>query len=266
MIGSRSISSLRHRACLAVFVIVAGEACAAAERAGTPDSRDVRVEAQSLNYGSPFADYRPFQEPQVGSWKEANKEAANNSAMGHNMGAMTTPGKDKSGGPGSGDASAGHDMGAMKSTATKAAPGMPAQAKSPNESRGHDMGAMKGAQGKERPNHDMAAMRGARGSETIAMAAPHAEISPASGRMGAMSGTGVVQSIDKGGGKIRLTHDPIAALAWPKMTLTFRLKDGRLAEHIKQGDSVDFSLEKSSSGFVISALRKGSPGDSAGFK
>ena len=66
-----------------------------------------------------------------------------------------------------------------------------------------------------------------------------------------------MQGIDKANGKIKLTHDPIAALAWPKMTLFFRLKDNALADQVKEGDKVEFSLEKSATGYVISGLKKG---------
>ncbi|MEO8009000.1 MAG: copper-binding protein, partial [Betaproteobacteria bacterium] len=56
------------------------------------------------------------------------------------------------------------------------------------------------------------------------------------------------------------THDPIDALGWPKMTMFFRLKDSALADQVKEGDKVDFSLEKSASGYVISQIRKSAAG------
>ena len=71
--------------------------------------------------------------------------------------------------------------------------------------------------------------------------------------------TGVVKSIDKANGKVKLIHDPITALGWPKMTMFFRLKDVALAEQIKEGDAVQFSLEKASSGYVISGFKKAMP-------
>ena len=75
-----------------------------------------------------------------------------------------------------------------------------------------------------------------------------------------ITGTGVVQAIDKINGKVKLTHDPIAALGWPKMTMFFRLKDSALADQVKEGDKVEFSLEKSASGYVISGWQKGGAG------
>ena len=84
-------------------------------------------------------------------------------------------------------------------------------------------------------------------------AAPKTEAPAATGLITA---TGVVQQVDKANAKIKLSHDPIAALGWPKMTMFFRLKDGALADQVKAGDAVEFQLEKSGSGYVISNFRK----------
>ena len=73
-------------------------------------------------------------------------------------------------------------------------------------------------------------------------------------RTSAISGTGVVRSIDKANGQVRLTHEPIDALGWPAMTMLFRLKDSALADRINVGDKVDFLLEKSGSGYAISGF------------
>ncbi len=75
----------------------------------------------------------------------------------------------------------------------------------------------------------------------------------------AITATGVVQSIDKANGKVKLIHDPIAVLGWPKMTMFFRLKDAVLADQVKEGDVVQFFLEKASSGYVISGFKKAVP-------
>ena len=71
--------------------------------------------------------------------------------------------------------------------------------------------------------------------------------------------TGIVQSIDKANGKVKLIHDPIAVLGWPKMTMFFRLKEAALAEQVKEGDAVQFYLEKATSGYVISGFKKALP-------
>jgi len=96
------------------------------------------------------------------------------------------------------------------------------------------------------------------GHGAMAMAKPQtAPGQPGNAETAGVTGTGVVQGIDKANGKVKLTHDPIAALGWPKMTMFFRLKDSSLADQVKEGDTVEFSLEKSASGYVISGFQKG---------
>lgn len=82
---------------------------------------------------------------------------------------------------------------------------------------------------------------------------------PTSAAGATIMATGVVKSIDKANGKVKLTHDPINALGWPKMTMFFRLKDAALADQVKEGDAVQFDLEKSPSGYVISGFKKAKP-------
>lgn len=86
--------------------------------------------------------------------------------------------------------------------------------------------------------------------------APSVAEKPTAGPGATIMATGVVKSIDKANGKVKLIHDPIAVLGWPKMTMFFRLKDAALADQIKEGDAVQFSLEKSPSGYVISGFKK----------
>ena len=235
-----------------------------------------------VKYESAFTDYQPFREPQIKSWKEVNKEVADNPSMGHNMSAMnasgnTMPGMDPPGGAKTPGVPASHDMGAMKTMPGKTMPGMDTQnAGAPGVKEGaggHDMGAMKQMQRKAMPGvdkktasapkgkggpapHDMAAMKGS--NETMAMAHPESKSGQPAPAGAVISGIGVVQGIDKTNGKIKLTHDPVAALGWPKMTMFFRLKDPALAEQLNVGDKIEFSLEKSASGFVISTLHKAS--------
>ena len=98
------------------------------------------------------------------------------------------------------------------------------------------------------------------GSET-AKATPETNVDHAvDPRTSAISGTGIVRNIDKSNGKVQLTHDPIDALGWPTMTMFFRLKDSALADRINVGDKVDFFLERSGSGYVISGFGMAQPG------
>ncbi len=123
---------------------------------------------------------------------------------------------------------------------------------------GHDAAAMTAS-----PQAPDAVPTGNEGLAAMAMPEPEASSPPAgptTAPAGAIVGTGVIQQIDKANAKVKITHDPIAALGWPRMTMFFRLKDSAIADRIKEGEKVDFYLEKSSSGYVISGFREALPG------
>jgi Cu(I)/Ag(I) efflux system membrane fusion protein len=61
------------------------------------------------------------------------------------------------------------------------------------------------------------------------------------------------------GGMITITHDPVPALKWPAMTMPFRLAKPDLAQGLKPGDKVSFSLRSQGDGFVITAIGKAQP-------
>ena len=123
------------------------------------------------------------------------------------------------------------------------------------------MGSMKDMPGKTMPDMNSKAgdaTKSKEGHGAMAMGKPQsAPGQPGNAQTAGVTGTGVVQGIDKANGKVKLTHDPIAALGWPKMTMFFRLKDSSLADQVKEGDTVEFSLEKTASGYVISGFKKG---------
>lgn len=72
-------------------------------------------------------------------------------------------------------------------------------------------------------------------------------------------GRGVVVKVDRVNALIRINHDPISALDWPRMTMSFRLRESALAEQVKEGDVVEFFLEKSGSDYIIVKWRKQPP-------
>jgi len=55
---------------------------------------------------------------------------------------------------------------------------------------------------------------------------------------------------------VKITHDPIEALGWPKMTMFFPVKDAAVLEGVAQGDAERFDLEKGSTGMVITRIEK----------
>lgn len=86
---------------------------------------------------------------------------------------------------------------------------------------------------------------------------------PTSATADAIRARGVVQQIDKRNSKVKLSHEPIEQLGWPKMTMFMRLKNADLADQVKVGDSVEFELEKAGSGYVISSFSNSASGSAA---
>lgn len=224
--------------------------------------------------------------PGMNSKPGAPPKANSGGKAGHDMGSMQgMPGMDtKSGGAPKAKTGgmASHDMGSMQSM-----PGMaskPGAATKPHGPDGHDhkMGSKQGMpgmaakadvapkpHGADGHDHAMGSMQGMPGMKSSASTAPKTghDMGPMSNMPGLASksdnassgpvtGTGVVKGVDKPNGRIRLTHEPIEVKGWPRMTLFFRLKDRALADRVKEGDNVDFSLEKSVHGYVISDLRR----------
>jgi Cu(I)/Ag(I) efflux system protein CusF len=73
---------------------------------------------------------------------------------------------------------------------------------------------------------------------------------------GLISGKGVVLKMDRANATVKINHDPIPALDWPQMTMPFRLKESALADQVKEGNKVEFYLEKSDSDYVIVKWQK----------
>ena len=71
-----------------------------------------------------------------------------------------------------------------------------------------------------------------------------------------ISARGVVLQVDQTNATIKINHDPIAALNWPRMAMSFRLKERSLINKIKEGDAVEFLLQKEASDYVIVKLSK----------
>ncbi|MDP3748313.1 MAG: efflux RND transporter periplasmic adaptor subunit [Phenylobacterium sp.] len=57
-------------------------------------------------------------------------------------------------------------------------------------------------------------------------------------------------------GSITLSHEPVAAIGWPAMTMTFKLDPQTLAKNRKVGDQVAFGFEHRADGPVVRRLAK----------
>lgn len=53
-----------------------------------------------------------------------------------------------------------------------------------------------------------------------------------------------VRGVDTAGKTITLAHGDIQNVEMPAMTMTFRVKDATLLDHVKAGDKVRFSADK----------------------
>jgi Cu(I)/Ag(I) efflux system periplasmic protein CusF len=58
--------------------------------------------------------------------------------------------------------------------------------------------------------------------------------------------TGVVRSVDAAGSVVKLAHDPIPAIGWPKMVMDFKVRSGVDLSKLKPGDKVGFTLQPAS--------------------
>ncbi|MCX7587796.1 efflux RND transporter periplasmic adaptor subunit [Phenylobacterium sp. 58.2.17] len=57
-------------------------------------------------------------------------------------------------------------------------------------------------------------------------------------------------------GSITLSHEPVPAIGWPAMTMTFKLDPPTLAKGLKVGDRVAFSFDQHTDGPVVRRLAK----------
>ncbi len=69
------------------------------------------------------------------------------------------------------------------------------------------------------------------------------------------AGTGILKEV--GSGRIKIAHDPIAALHWPAMTMWFTAQ-GPLPKNLKVGDNVRFELQQAKpEEWVITRIERG---------
>ena len=75
---------------------------------------------------------------------------------------------------------------------------------------------------------------------------------------GQPQGTGKIISVDAGKHTLKMKHDPIKALGWPTMTMSFTADSGVDLSGYKEGDAVSFTLEpKGKDDYVIVNMKKG---------
>lgn len=80
--------------------------------------------------------------------------------------------------------------------------------------------------------------------------APAANSAPASSALA--EGTG--KKVDKGAGKITISHGPIAALDMPPMTMVFRAADPAMLDTLKSGDKIRFAADRIGGVYTVTVL------------
>jgi Cu/Ag efflux protein CusF len=67
--------------------------------------------------------------------------------------------------------------------------------------------------------------------------------------------TGVINSVDLKKSKVNITHEAIASLDWPSMTMNFKVRDKHALNSLKAGEKVEFELSGQSHGeYVITRI------------
>ena len=67
--------------------------------------------------------------------------------------------------------------------------------------------------------------------------------------------TGVVQSVDQKAGMVMVSHDAIASLNWPPMTMGFQVKDRGLLDKLAVNRKVRFDFRQDGANYLITAVR-----------
>ena len=68
--------------------------------------------------------------------------------------------------------------------------------------------------------------------------------------------SGVIREIDRANSRIKIDHGPIPSIGMPGMTMTFKVKNPALLDQLKQGDPVNFEIEQSGLGWIITNLNR----------
>jgi|SRR6185503_5096140 len=80
---------------------------------------------------------------------------------------------------------------------------------------------------------------------------------PAAGQPAAENrGMGVVQSVDAANGSLTIAHEPIAALGWPAMTMSFKVDKPALLEGVEAGEHIEFTLRGRDMSAVVTSIEK----------
>jgi Cu(I)/Ag(I) efflux system protein CusF len=72
-----------------------------------------------------------------------------------------------------------------------------------------------------------------------------------------VAGQGVVKGVNKEDHKLKIAHEPIPALQWPSMVMTFNVTPSVDISSLPTGAKITFTLSKGASGgYVIDEIRR----------
>jgi Cu/Ag efflux protein CusF len=67
---------------------------------------------------------------------------------------------------------------------------------------------------------------------------------------------GEVRRIDKARGTVLLKHGEIKSIKMGPMTMAFKLKEPAMADQLKEGDKVKFTVEAKGEDLIVTSIRK----------
>jgi Cu/Ag efflux protein CusF len=67
---------------------------------------------------------------------------------------------------------------------------------------------------------------------------------------------GEVRKVDKDAKKVTLRHGPIEELKMPGMTMVFQVKDPKMLDQLKEGETIRFVTTREGGAFVLQSFTK----------
>lgn len=67
---------------------------------------------------------------------------------------------------------------------------------------------------------------------------------------------GTVEDVRVSAGKLKISHGPIEHLGMPGMTMLFQVGDPSMLDAVSKGDAIEFDVDNSGGGFVVTRLRR----------
>ena len=90
----------------------------------------------------------------------------------------------------------------------------------------------------------------------LAQHAGHGAMAKPSATAAAEPADGEVRRIDKSRGTVLLKHGEIKSVNMGAMTMSFKLKDPAMADQLKEGDKVKFTVEQKGDDLIVTSIRK----------